>query len=93
MYDTKYQCDCGWIGTDYDMEKNCVFHATREEPAEYEAFCPDCGKNADDIPEATWCRGCEDEIVQHDDELCPECYMESIENQYDRWKEERGLTE
>lgn len=90
MFDTKYQCDCGWIGTEYDMDKTCVFAETRYEPAEWEAFCPDCGKNADDIPEAEWCRGCEDVIVEKENELCDECYMESVADQLERWKEEHG---
>lgn len=47
-----YSCQCGTECTEEELITVCTFHETREEPAEYEAFCPSgCGTNADDMEE------------------------------------------
>jgi hypothetical protein len=47
-----YRCQCGTECSEEELITACTFHATREEPAEYEAFCPSgCGTNADDMEE------------------------------------------
>lgn len=38
-----WDCECGWTGHEDELRSECTFHATREEPAEYEAWCPQCG--------------------------------------------------
>ena len=91
MTTTHYQCDCGWTGTDDDFDLKCEFYGSREEPPEYSAWCPSCGKDAELIDEATWCRGCEDVIVNDENELCDDCYMESVADQEQRWAEEHGI--
>lgn len=49
---TVFQCtDCGWIGTENQLNDVCVFHETRLEPAEYLCYCPDCGDNWENMEE------------------------------------------
>ena len=45
-FNQEWECtDCGWHGHEDDLKSECVFHATQEEPAEYAAWCPECGDN------------------------------------------------
>lgn len=47
----EYLCRCGTQCRDDDLRTECTFFQTLEEPAEYEAFCPGCGTNADNMEE------------------------------------------
>jgi len=51
MMGINYSCQCGVECPEEELETTCTFHMTREEPAEYEAFCPGCGTNADNMEE------------------------------------------
>jgi predicted RNA-binding Zn-ribbon protein involved in translation (DUF1610 family) len=51
LFNQHYDCDCGWTGHEDDLRSECVFHETREEPAEYAGYCPDCGSNWDQMSE------------------------------------------
>jgi len=56
-----YECNCGWRGHEDELRTECTFNETRLEPAEYEAYCPDCGANWDQMSEAEAdmeCPGC-----------------------------------
>ena len=47
----EYLCQCGTQCREDELRTECTFHMTREEPAEYEAFCPGCDTNADNMEE------------------------------------------
>ena len=49
----RYECKCGWTGTERELDSECTFNETRLEPAEYECSCPDCGASWDDMIEIT----------------------------------------
>jgi rubredoxin len=54
IFNQMWQCTgCGWIGHEDDLESKCTFHQTQEEPAEYEAWCPQCGADWDQFTEIT----------------------------------------
>ena len=43
--DQRYRCTkCGFEGTSDEWESKCIFWGSREEPPEWEAWCPDCGE-------------------------------------------------
>ena len=49
-----FECiDCGWTGHEDDLKSECVFDQTQEEPAEYDAWCPQCGDNFDNMEPMT----------------------------------------
>lgn len=73
-----------------DIDIRTTFYGTLEEPPEYEWHCPHCG--SEEIDEMPWCAGCGDVRVSDEDDLCDECYMESVADQEERWAEERGMT-
>lgn len=85
----RVQCECGWYGSDDDVELVTVFHQTQEEPEENEAYCPSCGNPADDsITDVPVCRSCEDEYVKNEGDRCGECYQAALEDAYDRRKDD-----
>ena len=44
VYDERFRCtECGFEGHSDDWESKCVYYGSREEPPEWEAWCPDCG--------------------------------------------------
>ncbi len=45
--------DCGWTGHEDDLNSKCVFEATLEEPAEWDAWCPQCGDNFENMEPIT----------------------------------------
>jgi hypothetical protein len=47
----KYLCRCGTECREDELETVCTFYATLEEPAEYDAKCPDCGTNWENMEE------------------------------------------
>lgn len=47
----EYLCQCGTQCREDELETVCTFFQTLEEPAEYEAFCPGCNTNADNMEE------------------------------------------
>jgi len=54
MMTQHFECnDCGWTGHEDDLKSECVFEATQEEPAEYDAWCPQCGDHFDSMNEIT----------------------------------------
>ncbi len=38
-----YVCDCGETCSEDELRYTCTFRETRLEPAEYDAACPACG--------------------------------------------------
>ena len=38
-----YACDCGADVSEHDLREEVAFYATMECPAEYNAYCPECG--------------------------------------------------
>jgi hypothetical protein len=86
------ECDCGWYGSDSDIVLECTFHGTREEPPEYEGFCPACGNPADDsIKDVPMCKSCEDVYVKDEGDVCPECHECMMEDKHDGQREEGRL--
>jgi len=44
MIEPRYTCgQCGWTAHPEDWPSKCVFHGSREEPPEWEAWCDSCG--------------------------------------------------
>lgn len=52
IHNQEWECDCGWSGHDDDLRSECTFAGNQEEPPEYEAYCPQCGNNWDQMIEA-----------------------------------------
>ena len=67
---------CKWQGDVHEIIKHEIFAATREEPAEWQWYCPDCNFH-DSLEElyenAAWCKTCEDVIVKDEGNICTEC--------------------
>lgn len=47
----QYLCQCGVQCREDELETVCTFFQTLEEPAEYDAHCPGCNTNADNMEE------------------------------------------
>lgn len=80
---------CDWEGQDTEIRKEEVFAATREEPSEWEWYCPDCNKSEsleEKFEGCAWCTTCENEIVQDEGEQCWECQVSNAEMLADRAK-------
>ena len=75
----RYRCKCGWEGTEDELNSRCTFWGTREEPPEYEAYCPDCGANWDNMVEAECCESCESEWAMRDSRYCLGCAADAAE--------------
>ena len=76
----RYLCmKCQWQGHEEEIIKELAHHETEYEPEEWAWFCPNCHK-MDDLEEIEeiYCRTCEDEIVQHEGDQCPECELELL---------------
>lgn len=86
----RYQCDnCEWNGPEDELETRCTYWGTREQPPEYDSFCPSCGDSWENMQEVPWCLGCEDVHVKHEGDYCPECTEAAREDRYDAMKEDR----
>lgn len=75
----RYRCSCGWEGSEDELDSKCTFWGTREEPPEYEANCPDCGGDWDDMVEADLCISCEKEFSLYALNLCAACTVDAAE--------------
>ena len=54
MISQYHECDeCGWTGHEDDLRSECTFAGNREEPAEYDAHCPQCNNNWDSMIDIT----------------------------------------
>lgn len=86
----KVRCECGWEGSDADVAVVCTFVGNREEPPEYEGYCPSCGTDADDgvMEDVPMCAGCEDEYVKDEGDYCPECIECAKEAKHDAMAED-----
>lgn len=85
MRQDQWKCmDCNWSGPESEILKDEVFKETRLEPAEWVWHCPVC-RAADRMEESTdiFCKHCDEVQVQHDDDLCPECFAEECERYLD----------
>lgn len=76
-------CHCNYTGTEDEFDVRLVAMRTLETPSEYEWVCPQCRNTDVDEYQPPMCRHCEDEQVQHEGELCPECYAEEVERHID----------
>lgn len=39
----QYKCNrCGWTGFENELNTECTFQGSQEEPPEWENYCPDC---------------------------------------------------
>lgn len=83
-----FRCDCGWEGHEDEMLSECTFHGTREEPPEYEVFCPECHGAWDDMVDVPYCAGCGDVFVKNEGDTCPECTDAILEDKRDGEREE-----
>lgn len=68
-----FRCDCGWQGHEDQLRTECVFWGTREEPPEYDAFCPECNNNWENMEEVPLCSNCEDAFVKNEGDVCAPC--------------------
>lgn len=47
-----YECtSCGWTGHEDELRSEQTFAGNQEEPPEFEAYCPSCGDNWDQMDE------------------------------------------
>lgn len=85
MMNDQWRCtSCHWTGPQHEIRKELYFAETRLEPEEWVWYCPDCNKTETlEEVEVTRCRHCEDEPVQHEGDLCSECYTEECERYVD----------
>ena len=52
VFNQEWQCtECDWHGHEDDLDSTCTFLGNREEPAEYDGHCPECGGNWDQMEE------------------------------------------
>ena len=51
IYDIRLRCRCGWEGNPMELKEKVEFWGNQEEPPEYSDWCPDCGRNADEMEE------------------------------------------
>ena len=75
MIRDEWECTaCKWTGQECDIRKEKTFTATREEPEEWEWYCPDCNKSEtlQEVDEIL-CATCEDEPVKEEGNICSEC--------------------
>jgi hypothetical protein len=76
VWNQHWECTCGWTGHEDEFRAECVFHGNREEPPEYEAYCPDCGANADQMSEVEMleCPACSEIALPGTGGECIECH-------------------
>lgn len=84
-----FRCECGWEGHEDDLRNECVFHGTREEPPEYDAFCPECSNNWENMDPVPYCASCGDKFVKNEGDNCPECIECIAEDAAERRAEDR----
>ena len=73
---------CKWEGDVQEIRKEIVFHATQEEPDEWQWHCPDCNdtESLEELYEnCAWCTTCENVVVQDEGEQCMECITSHAE--------------
>jgi len=83
--------NCDWEGSQDDIRKEIVFPGSREEPDEWEWYCPECAasdKLEEAMDNAIWCRTCEDVIVKRDGAQCGECEAEYADYLRDKRKDD-----
>lgn len=73
MSNERMRCECGWEGMSDDLRVICVFHATQEEPAEYENLCPSCDRPYDELETVPLCHACQDVYVPEEGDRCGAC--------------------
>lgn len=76
---TRYRCNCGWEGTENELHEVCTDHGDAYQPPEYQAYCPDCNANFDDMVEADVCISCESEFSLYALDLCAACTVDAAE--------------
>lgn len=78
IWNQHYECTCGWSGHEDEFRSECTFNETRLEPAEYECYCPDCGRNADQMDEIEMleCPACSEICLPSTGGECIECHAE-----------------
>lgn len=85
MREDKWECNnCKWTGPEYEIVKVEYFMETQLEPSEWLWHCPKCSAT-DSMDRVTdiFCKHCDEVQVQHDDDLCPECFAEECERYAD----------
>ena len=83
-----YECTaCHWQGDENQINKECTYPGSLEEPPEWEWRCPDCNR-PDTMEEQDFplCYTCEDVMVHHEGEQCTECIMANVERLADEAK-------
>jgi hypothetical protein len=78
-----FRCECGWEGHEDDLRSECTFFGTREEPPEYEAFCPQCNTTWENMDEVPQCVSCHDKFVRDEGDNCAECLEAIAEDVHD----------
>ncbi len=74
--ETKWECTrCACTNMSSDEVSHCTFQGNQEEPPEYEYRCPECRADVEEMP-VFWCRTCEDERVENDNDQCEVCHKE-----------------
>jgi len=46
-----YTCDCGADVAESELREVVAFYGTQEMPAEYNAYCPECGTDWENMDE------------------------------------------
>ncbi len=46
-----YHCECGETCSEHELETALTSAETRFQPAEYDAFCPNCGNDWENMEE------------------------------------------
>ena len=73
---------CGWEGTLKQVEAECVYRGSLEEPPEFVDKCPDCGALRS-MEEVELCVGCNDankyEDGKDDYDYCLDCLVSAAE--------------
>jgi hypothetical protein len=77
------------MGHEDDLRSECTFHGTREEPPEYDAFCPECDTNWENMDPVPYCASCGDKFVKNDGDNCVECIECIAEDAAERRAEDR----
>lgn len=73
IHNQNWECVCGWTGHDDDLISECTFAGNREEPPEYEAYCPSCSGNWDQMTEP-----CEHVYQDDGDPRCINCNAPAV---------------
>ena len=89
MMKEKWYCPgCQWCGFRDEVKKEIVFHATREEPDEWEWYCPDCNRTDLEECQEILCEACEEVVVKSDGDRCQEFSEEHADYLRDKRKDD-----